>query len=796
MEMQTIWNPGLIVLSVVVATMASYVALDIILRIQQNLGRAHHLWLMIGALIMGMGIWSMHFIGMLAMKMPGMEMAYDVMLSLLSIVVAIAASALAFFIVSRKNVPMYSMVIGGIVMAIAIAGMHYIGMSSMRIPADIVWDQNLIALSIFIAAIASFAALGVSLRFRTSRNPLPLQVFASLLMGAAVSGMHYVGMKAATFVALPSTPSFADAVLGTNALAYVVGAVACVILLSALVGSIFDRILVRREREADEAIRMREAQLREAQAIAHVGSWEWNIRDNSVSLSDEMHAILALEKKPQSLINIYDIFRLVDSPDRERVENAFRKSLVYKTYLNIDYKLTPVVGSASRIVQSRGRIVQNDEGHVLKMIGTTQDITDLKVIEEELRQAQMELEQRVAERTSELNKSFEREKKAKEDAQAATLAKMQFLANMSHEIRTPMNAILGFADLLSSEPLSQEQKDHISRIDANGNQLLRLIDDILDLSKFEAGKVPVEKSAFYFMDLVDEVVSTFRLLAEKKKIQIHVQKQSSLPNRICSDQLRLRQILANLLGNAIKFTEKGTISLRLRAEHIYDKNILYIEVEDTGIGISEEGQKKLFQPFSQADSSIAKKFGGTGLGLILSRHIAKSLGGDLILERSKQGEGSLFLLSITSEDEEHMRGVKEAQKKVPANKVILEWDGEEKSILLAEDMPDNELLIRHYLKNSHFRIESAVDGFEVIEKATHDEFDVILMDVQMPGLDGLEATRRLRAHGYKKPIIALTAHALPEEVDNSLAAGCDAHLTKPVNRQNLLQAISEALTHH
>ncbi|WP_373999122.1 MHYT domain-containing protein [Bdellovibrio bacteriovorus] len=793
--MQTVWSPGLIALSIVVATMASYVALDIILRIQQTLGRSSLYWLSIGAIVMGIGIWSMHFIGMLALKMPGMEMAYDVWLSILSIVVAISASGLAFFIISRKKVPLYSIILGGLIMAVAIAGMHYIGMASMRMPARIIWDYTLVALSVVIAAIASFAALGVSLKFRTSKSPFTLHVFASLLMGAAVSGMHYVGMEAATFEHLHDYPSFAGAVLGTNTLAYVVGGLTCMILIIALTGSIFDRILVRREQEADEVIRTREAQLREAQAIAHVGSWDWNTIDNSVSLSDEMYSILSMEKIG-STVNIHDIFRLVSPEDRHRVEVAFKECLIHKSYLDIDYKILPAK-TISRFVQSRGRVLLDNDGNVVRMLGTTQDITDRKAIEEKLIQAQVELERRVEDRTAELNKSFEREKKAKEVAQAATQAKMQFLANMSHEIRTPMNAILGFADLLSTEPLNAEQKEHLSRIQANGSQLLRLIDDILDLSKFEAGKVPIEKSAFSFTELIDEVVSSLRLLAEQKKIQIHVIKQSSLPKKICSDQLRLRQILVNLIGNSIKFSEKGIITLRLRAEHIYDKNVLYVEVEDTGVGISADGQKKLFQPFSQADSSIARKFGGTGLGLILSRHIAKSLGGDLILEKSELGKGSTFLLSITSEDEDHLQGIKEAEKKnaaTPDPAIVV--DGHEKSILLAEDMPDNELLIRHFLKNSHFRVESAVNGYEVIDKAFQDNFDVILMDVQMPGLDGLEATRRLRAQGYKKPIIALTAHALPEEIDNSIAAGCDAHLTKPVNRAALLHKINDVLNHH
>ncbi|WP_374029858.1 response regulator [Bdellovibrio bacteriovorus] len=369
---------------------------------------------------------------------------------------------------------------------------------------------------------------------------------------------------------------------------------------------------------------------------------------------------------------------------------------------------------------------------------------------------------------------------------------------MSHEIRTPMNAILGFADLLANEKMTEEQKEYLARIQDNGTQLLRIIDDILDLSKFEAGKVPIEKALFSYSDLLDEVVSSLSLLAQKKGMLIQVDYQSEIPELVCSDPVRVRQILVNLLSNAIKFSEKGPIRIRVSSEHLEDKNKIQTEVEDLGIGISEEGQKKLFQAFGQADTSIVRKFGGTGLGLALSRHISRAMGGDLVLLHSQEGKGSTFLFTLLSDDEEHLKGVlrqtKEEEKASQQRTVTLQdFQGKTRRILLAEDTPDNQLLIRRYLKSDTFKIDSANDGYEALDKALHEDFDVILMDVQMPGMDGLEATKQLRAQGYQKPIIALTAHALPEEIEKSIEAGCNAHLTKPVSRSELLRAIDDVL---
>lgn len=538
--------------------------------------------------------------------------------------------------------------------------------------------------------------------------------------------------------------------------------------------------------QTEESLKNSEAQLREAQAIARVGNWEWDLKADRISWSGELYKIFGINEKDFDPSFKAYLHRL--QPEmREKISSLIYRSLQTGEDFTFEHKVYTKDGT--KYVFSRGRVVKDDHGMIAKMFGTSQDITDRKLIESQLEEARQELEKRVEERTLQLAQSLEREKAAKELAENASQAKMQFLANMSHEIRTPMNSILGFSELLESGQHNElERKDFLARIRTNGIQLLHLIDDILDLSKFEAGQIPIHKSSFSLKNLVDDVLSSFLLPLKSKGIDLQLIYKNEIKDQLFTDAHRLRQILTNLLSNSIKFSQGGQVKLSIGM----DNESLIVDMIDTGIGISVDHQKNLFQAFSQGDSSVARKFGGSGLGLALSKRIAEALGGKLELIYSEPGKGSHFRFSVISEMqslEVQPKTTLEAKTNTPNNNHGLT----NKRILLAEDSPDNAFLICHYIKSIGATIDVATDGHQAVQMAEQKSYDCILMDIQMPGMDGLEATKQIRRHGFKNPIIALTAHALPAESERSLQAGCDLHLTKPIKKIELLDALSDRL---
>ncbi|MFW7377740.1 MAG: response regulator [Oligoflexus sp.] len=374
-------------------------------------------------------------------------------------------------------------------------------------------------------------------------------------------------------------------------------------------------------------------------------------------------------------------------------------------------------------------------------------------------------------------------------ADAANKAKSQFLANMSHEIRTPIGAIMGFSELLKEVKLNQDEKENfIDTIIRNCHSLTRIIDDILDLAKVESGQIQIESEKISLNSLLKEVSSLLDLRAREKCIALQMECDPSTPDGIKTDPVRLKQILINVLSNAIKFTDQGLINLKVLPKHEMNSNRVLLEfiIKDTGMGITPEQQSRLFHPFTQADASTTRKFGGTGLGLALSRSLAKLLGGDLLLVESIPGKGSIFSATIvvTSSDdvdEPHENNQEQVEKRIKELLGI--------KILVAEDSKDNQEFLRYLLTLRGATIEIVSDGSEAFERALKQDFDVILMDVQMPHLDGIDTTKNLRLLGYKKPIIALTAHAMKEERNRCLDAGCNDHLSKPVVPSQLIRSI-------
>jgi PAS domain S-box-containing protein len=400
---------------------------------------------------------------------------------------------------------------------------------------------------------------------------------------------------------------------------------------------------------------------------------------------------------------------------------------------------------------------------------------------------------------TESNRASEALREAKEKAEAASSAKSRFLANVSHEIRSPMNSVMGYTELLMRRGLTEELRiDYASRIKKSSDHLITIIDDILDLTKVEAGEMKIEKYRFSISGLLSETIQAVSLLARKKGIDLSLKFEGVLPALIETDPIRVRQILVNLLSNSIKFTESGDVLVSVRATGQGPSYRLLVEVTDSGIGIRNDQQQGLFQPFMQADASITRKYGGTGLGLNLSKKLAMALGGDLYLEWSLPGKGSCFVLSLDCGDVAKLKFVEAGELKLvsktaPAPEPRSEGSLTNLKILVVEDSADNQALMKVYLGNEGALVEIAPNGQIGVERALASDFDVVLMDMAMPILDGIEATKQLRLAGYSKPIIAVTAHALVEEVQRSFASGCDGHVSKPVSNKELIQTITTCL---
>jgi PAS domain S-box-containing protein len=428
------------------------------------------------------------------------------------------------------------------------------------------------------------------------------------------------------------------------------------------------------------------------------------------------------------------------------------------------------VDGVNRIIRTINIPDNGYDGHVQGFTMLSVDITDERQLEQSLREA-------------------------KEAAEGANRAKSEFLANMSHEIRTPLGAVLGFADLIANtEVTPEEKKSFIAAIQRNGELLTNIISDILDLSKVEVGKLNVERKETSLREVLNDVMAILGKPAHEKQVALVLSFDSSVPWWITTDQFRLRQILLNVIGNAIKFTERGTVKLDINfSKDKNGKQLLNFNVADSGRGISEEQAKRLFKPFSQGDSSIVRRFGGTGLGLVLSRHLANLLGGDLVLTESVPGRGSVFTVTIDpspyESDEPKMDIITEA--KVISDFTSVRLDG--KRILLVDDSVDNLFFISKVLKIAGAEVDIVDNGKDALERAQSGKYDACLMDIQMPEMDGYEAAAEMKKMQCQFPIIALTAHALKEVRRQCIENGFTDYISKPINRNELIEHISHVI---
>jgi PAS domain S-box-containing protein len=451
--------------------------------------------------------------------------------------------------------------------------------------------------------------------------------------------------------------------------------------------------------------------------------------------------------------------------DPERAEAGIKLVLSQKK-VN-DYELTACARDGKQTVVSYNATTFYDRSRTLQgVFAAARDVTERKRVEAELQQA-------------------------KAMAETASQTKSDFLASMSHEIRTPMNAIIGIAELLAKTPLSAEQDNYVQIFRRAGDNLLNLINDILDLSKVEASQLELERTGFSLDDLLEKVREMAAVRAQEKGLALVCEIAPEVPNERVGDPTRLRQVLLNLLGNAIKFTESGEVALRVTPDaDAPGAGALRFTISDTGIGIPDEMLGAVFERFTQADSSTTRRYGGSGLGLTISKRLVELMGGCIRVE-SGLGKGSVFSFSVPLEI--RSTGVRRAAMPVDGG---FGDPPPALHILLVEDSPDNRTITMAYLRNTPHQIEIAENGALAYDRFTSGHYDLVLMDRQMPVLDGLAATRAIRQweqaqHRAPTPIIALTASALKGDREKFVAAGCTAYLTKPIKQDVLLQAIRE-----
>jgi PAS domain S-box-containing protein len=436
-----------------------------------------------------------------------------------------------------------------------------------------------------------------------------------------------------------------------------------------------------------------------------------------------------------------------------------------------EYLVRQEGGVADKAVSATGRPLLDEDGTVRGGVVVFHDVTDRNRVQAEFH-------------------------RAKEAAEAANSAKSEFLANMSHEIRTPMTAIIGYADKMLEENQSlSDRQDSLQVIRRNGRHLLSLISDVLDISKIEAGQMTVEKVDLDLPRLVADVISMMMPRAVEKGLNFTVAFDGPIPSQVRSDPTRMKQVLVNLLSNAIKFTPGGQVALRGSCDAARSSMILHFKIADTGIGMTAEQVARLFRPFTQADESTTRRFGGTGLGLTISRRLAQMLGGDVVVE-SQEGIGSVFTASFDGGSPAGIEMLHDlTESKLPAptlDEGVRQWEIRGK-ILLAEDGRDNQRLIESHLRDAGAEVTIAENGRIALELANSQSFDLILMDMQMPELDGYSAATELRRTGSTVPIVALTAHAMAEDRARAMASGCTDYLTKPIDKQLLLRTICQHL---
>ena len=875
------YSPALVLLSFLIAAFASAMAIQVTVQAVTVQRRAYRLLMLgSGSVALGGGVWSMHFIGMLAFALCT-EVSYQPGLTFLSMLPSVAASWVALDLISKKRLNLPQLLLGGLLVGAGIGTMHYSGMAAMQMAVALRYDLPMFLLSILVAVVLAIVALWVRFGLRRLRlQPWLLTLLSSLVMGGAITGMHYTGMAAARFV--PPAGFVPLQQPGETPLVLAMAITFTTVMICALVVAVN---LLLKYRDASSKASTNESRLMAMMDTAVDGIVTINAQGLILSMNKAAEQILgwqqqellgqnvniltpgAIRAEHDSYLHNYlqtgsakiigvgrdvtavhkngellpvrlaighvrlpdeDLFVafITDLRQRLKMEQALKdneakfRSLIgnipgaaYRCLFNdkwdmlfisdaiegisgypatdfmlptakrswvdvvhpddvvllqdtatfsqgfhVEYRIVHREGSI-RWALEQGEPNVDAQGHIIWLDGFIMDITARKQMETELRLA-------------------------KDKAELAAETRAAFMANMSHEIRTPMNAIIGFSDLLMTSTLNAEQKKHLGTIHSSAHSLLHLLNDILDSAKLEKGKLELEIQHFSLPATLDAVVSTLWIQARKKQLTLELQLDSQLGEYFQGAPDRLRQVLTNLIGNAIKFTEQGGVSIRVFP---LPQQQVQFSISDTGIGIAPERLEQIFEAFTQADASMSRRFGGTGLGTTISKQLVELMGGRIWAE-STAGVGSSFHFIVP------LPAGQAPDQPAAGAKIQLP----PLQLLIADDIPQNLELLSLLLQRAGHQVHSASDGVEAFEAVQQQHFDLVLMDIQMPRLDGLSACRQIRQWEQQQgktpvPVIALTASVLDDDKHAARQAGMQGFASKPIDFRVLCYEIARVL---
>ncbi|MCT8332699.1 PAS domain S-box protein [Leptospira sp. 85282-16] len=879
------YNYWLVSLSIFISIFASWISLYMLKRFSNLENQYSRLAILFtSSLSMGGAVWSMHFIGMMSFDLCT-KVTYHKSITILSILPSFIASYFALQTLNKKRITKKELISVGILVGAGIGFMHYMGMAAMEMRPKLMYDPYLFFISLVVAI--SLAILSIFIQFRLKETKLKIKtkyltLISGIVMGSAISGMHYTGMAAARFVIDPtqvldktnSDQFFLAALVSFGSIFVIGSAVVTIAFIS--YKDLFQNLLKSESRlraiietAADAIVMINTKGIVQEFNITAEKMFGWKAkeiigknvkilmpdpfqRDHDQYLSNYLRTgeakiigsgreTIAIRKDGTTFpirlaightkLPQDDVFvgLISDISDRVLIENALKENeeqlksfiqnipgVVYRclvdehwTSVFISDSILNLSGypSSDFLEPNRKRtfteiIHPEDRIHVSNMIQNAIDTSDTFVLNYRIIQKSGDIRwvleygglvldenQKVKFLDGVILDNTDRRMieealiESKEKAELAAMTKTTFLANMSHEIRTPMNAILGFTEILLAGDMIGNQKKQLETVKNSARSLLRLLNDVLNSAKLDKGAVELEVFDFSLVSLVDQVCSAMSIEAKRKGLRFQYKISEGINDYYKGDSLRIRQILTNLIGNAIKFTKEGFIQLNVSAK---GGEVLF-HIEDSGIGIAADRLEKIFDPFTQADVSMSRKFGGTGLGTTISKQLVELMRG-MIWVKSELGVGTHFYVSIPLEIGNPVLEINEN----------IQFDLPKLKVLIVDDVKQNVELIQLLMTTNGHEVEIANNGREALEVYKSKTFDLVLMDIQMPEMDGLEATRQIRilekVNNLRVPILALSASVFEEDRISAKEAGMDGFVSKPIDLQDLFFEIRKTIT--